>query len=86
MAKPIPVSLASTLLIEIDAALVAWRLGLSVPEFRRLLEDRKITQLCERGTGQDAGLYRASFYYRGKRARLVVDGGGNLVAGHLAPD
>jgi hypothetical protein len=43
------------------------------------MEDRKITLLCERGTGEDAGLYRASFYLDGKRVRLVVDGDGNPV-------
>jgi hypothetical protein len=37
--------------------------------------------LCERGTGEDAGLYRASFYHEGKRVRLVVDGDGNPVLG-----
>jgi hypothetical protein len=40
------------------------------------MEDRQVTLLCERGTGEDAGLYRASFYYAGKRVRLVVDADG----------
>ncbi|HEU4797565.1 MAG TPA: DUF6522 family protein [bacterium] len=79
MARSIPISLESTPSIEIDAALVAGRFGLTVPAFQRLLEDRKITQLCERGTGPDKGLYRASFYYRGKRVRLVVDAQGRPV-------
>ena len=78
MARPIPIALESTLPIELDAALVAGRFGLTVAEFRRLLEDRKITQLCERGTGEDKGLFRASFYYNGTRVRLVVDGDGRL--------
>jgi hypothetical protein len=49
--------------IEIDAALVAPRLGLTVAEFRQLMDQRRITVLCERGVGEDAGRYRASFYY-----------------------
>ncbi len=62
--------------IEIDAALVARALELPVEEFRQLMTDRKISVLCERGTGEDAGHYRASFYYGARRARLVVDGKG----------
>lgn len=80
MAKPIPISLEEHApAIEIEAAPVAEGLGLDPGEFMQLLEDRKITQLCERGTGPDAGLYRASFYYAGKRVRLVVDASGQVV-------
>ena len=67
--------------IEIDGALVAQGLGLAVPEFQQLMDDRKVTLLCERGTGHDAGLYRASFYYAGRRFRLVVDASGTPVPG-----
>lgn len=51
--------------------------GLELAEFQRLMERGKITLLCERGTGEDAGLYRASFYHQGVRVRLVVDADGN---------
>src|SRR3546814_17898193 len=37
------------------------------------MDRRQITVLCERGTGEDAGLYRASLYHAGRRLRLVVD-------------
>lgn len=62
--------------IEIDGARVARGLGLDVAAFRQLMEDRKVTVLCERGIGEDAGRFRASFYYRDMRVRLVVDGQG----------
>lgn len=65
--------------VEIDAALVADGLGLEVEEFRRLMEQRKISVLCERGTGEDAGLYRASFYHGQRRVRMVVDASGTPV-------
>lgn len=65
--------------IEIDGTLVARALGLEAEAFKRLLDMHKITVLCERGTGEDAGLYRASYYYKGARARLVVDANGNVV-------
>ncbi len=67
--------------IEIDAALVAPALGLDIAAFRELMDRRQITVLCERGTGEDAGSYRASFYYGERRVRLVVDRHGRVVPG-----
>lgn len=67
--------------LEIDGALVAGAMGLDVAAFRQLMDDGKITVLCERGTGEDAGTWRASFYYGGRRARFVVDAQGNPLAG-----
>ena len=66
--------------IEIDGAMVARELGLETAEFRRLMEIRKIKVLCERGTGEDAGHYRATFYHDGRRARFIVDRSGRPVA------
>ena len=40
----------------------------------------QVTVLCERGTGDDAGRWRASFYHEGRRVRLVVDAEGNVLA------
>jgi hypothetical protein len=42
--------------------------------------------LCERGTGADDGLYRASFYIERRRARLVVDADGRVVEPVAAND
>lgn len=66
--------------IEIEGAMVARELGLEVDEFRQLMEVRKIKVLCERGTGEDAGHYRATFYHGDRRARFVVDRRGRPVA------
>lgn len=79
MGKSIPVDLNPTHHIEVDGALVAHGLGLTLPEFQQLMDDRKVTVLCERGVGGDAGTFRASFYYDGRRVRLVVDGEGRLL-------
>ena len=78
MASPgaIPIQLESERAVEIDGALVARGLGLETDAFRKLMQDRKVTVLCERGTGEDAGRYRASFYYADRRVRLVVDAHG----------
>lgn len=72
MGNAIPIDLDPSRAVEVDGALVASGLGLEVAEFRQLMEQRKITVLCELGTGDDAGLYRASFYHEGKRVQLVV--------------
>ncbi len=65
--------------IDIDGTLVARSLEMEVDTFRKLMGDGKISVLCERGTGEDAGRYRASFYYGGKRARFVVDETGRVL-------
>ena len=44
--------------IEVDAARIARGLGLDVADFRQRMADRNITVLCERGTGEHAGLWR----------------------------
>lgn len=65
--------------LEIEGALVASALGLELDAFRGLIGTGRISQLCERGTGEDLGRYRASFYYQGRRARFVLDQGGHIV-------
>ena len=79
MAKTIPLALDPSVGIEIDGALVARELGMPVARFQQLMDQGKVTVLCERGIGEDAGLYRATFYYGDKRVRLVVDDHGTPV-------
>jgi hypothetical protein len=66
--------------IEVDAAPVAALLGLHPVEFRKLMQSGKITTLCERGVGEDEGRIRATFYCRGKRARLILATDGTVLA------
>ena len=81
MGKPIPIATNPEAPgIEIDATLVAAAFALRVDVFRQLMNDRKITVLCERGTGDDTGRFRASFYHQGTRVRLVVDASGQPVS------
>ena len=79
MGDPIPLELAEARDIEVDGVLVARALGLAVDEFRGLMARGQVRVLCERGTGEDAGLYRASFYHQGRRVRLVVDAQGRTL-------
>ena len=49
------------------------------PGAASLMEQRRIAALCERGTGEDSGTYRATFYYEDRLTRLVVDREGQVV-------
>ena len=40
----------------------------------------KIATLCEGGTGDDEGRWRATFWHGRARARLVVDAEGRIIA------
>jgi hypothetical protein len=87
MARIIPIEVNPTHTLEVDGALVARGLALAVSEFQTLMERRQITVLCERGTDEDEGLYRASFYHEGRRVRLVLDSSGAPVSVDIrAPD
>ena len=81
MRRQIPAALVDPLSIEVEGAVVARALGLEVDVFRQLMNDRKITLLCERGTGEDHGRYRATFYHGSRRVRLVVDQHGRVLSG-----
>ena len=61
MDRSIAIELAPAREIAIDGGIVAHALGLEIDAFRQLMAERKVAVLCERGTGADAGLYRASF-------------------------
>lgn len=65
--------------VEVDARLVAEGLGLDPAQVPAMVADRRIATLCERGTGEDAGLFRFTFYHRGQRFRLVTDADGEPV-------
>lgn len=77
--RGIPLVLASAPSIEVEGALVAAGLGMEVAEFRERMDQGRVRVLCERGTGEDDGLFRASFYFGERRVRLVVDASGNPV-------
>lgn len=65
--------------IEVDGARVAALLGLEADEFRRLMAANRIAVLCERGTDEDAGRWRATFYHGERRARLLLDAEGRVL-------
>ena len=60
----------------IDAGLLATLLGVAPSEVQGLMRAGAITSICERGEGEHDGLHRLTFFYRGRRVRLEVDGAG----------
>ena len=59
--------------MEIDGSRVAVALELELANFRQLMDNQKIDVLCERGTGEDLGKLRVTFYYGARRARFLFD-------------
>src|SRR5690606_35104027 len=74
-----PMSPSSPPSIEVDAALVARGLGLPLDTFRELMGSGRISTLSERGTDEDSGRYRLSFYYQKRRFRIVTDQAGTVL-------
>ncbi|GAB2663152.1 DUF6522 family protein [Arenimonas aestuarii] len=73
-------------LVEVDARLIAQGLGLAPDQVPAMLADRRIATLCERGTGEDAGLFRFTFYVGNRRFRLLTDSHGKRVAAGTKSD
>ncbi|HLS83699.1 MAG TPA: DUF6522 family protein [Arenimonas sp.] len=65
--------------IDVDANLVGQALGLPPQEVPAMVEDGRIATLCERGTGEDAGHFRFTFYYGRRRLRIVTDHQGKVL-------
>ncbi|MDI3469766.1 MAG: hypothetical protein OJF62_001829 [Pseudolabrys sp.] len=63
----------------IDASTLGRLLEVRPSDILELMQQKQITSLCERGEGADAGQYRLSFFYKGRRARLYVDEAGTVI-------
>ena len=64
--------------MEIDARLIGTGLALEPAQVPALMEAGKITLLCERGTGQDHGCHRVTFYHARRRFRILIDPSGRI--------
>lgn len=65
--------------IDLDAALIAADLGLDGPGVLEAMRARRLTAVCERGVGEDAGRHRVTFFHGNTQLRLIVDEGGQIV-------
>ena len=77
--KPTPARVHDAATIEIAARLVGEGLGIAPEDVEPGRQAGTITTLCERGTGEDAGLLRVTFYLGKRRLRLVVDAQGRVL-------
>ncbi len=63
----------------IDAALLGELLNVPSCRVQDLMRQKEITGVCERGEGEHQGLYRLTFFYKGRRARVSVDETGEVI-------
>ena len=62
----------------VDADVIAAVLGIEPARVQPLMRDGKITSVCERGVGEDAGRLRLTFRYRARAWTVVVQPDGTL--------
>jgi hypothetical protein len=84
VAEPVPEAVEQAVLfvdgtVQIDAAIVAAELRLDPAAMPALLRAGAVTSVCERGTGEDAGRHRLTFFFASRRCRLVVDSAGRII-------
>lgn len=65
--------------ISVDATILGELLQVLPGDVPALMRDHAITCVCERGIDADEGEFRLSFFYRSRRARLSVDGSGQVL-------
>ena len=65
--------------VHIDATINAEGLGIGPALLQAGMRDGAITGVCERGTDEDAGRYRLTFFHESRRLRLVVDEACNVI-------
>ncbi len=63
----------------VDAGLVAESFGMTSGLLQILMRQARITSRCERGTDQDAGRHRLTFFHGARRLSLVIDDAGNVI-------
>jgi hypothetical protein len=66
--------------LTVDATLIAAGLGIDVAEVQPLMRAGKITSLCERGVGRDAGRQRLTFFHDKGAFAVVIDAAGQVIA------
>jgi len=59
--------------IQVDAAVIAQGLGMTLPLFRAEMQAGRITSVVERGIDTDVGRHRLTFFSAHRRFRLIVD-------------
>lgn len=63
----------------VDATLLSVAFGRPVEEIKASMQDGRITSRCEKGSGEDAGRWRLTFYHAGRALRLTVNEEGEIL-------
>lgn len=66
--------------ITVDAAIIGKGLGVEPRDVPVLMREGAITGACEQGIDADAGRHRLTFFYKGRRLRLIVEDTGRVVS------
>jgi len=65
--------------LQIDATIVAEGLAIDPSLVQERMREGTITSLCERGTEEDDGCWRLTFFSTSRLFRFVVDGRGVVI-------
>jgi len=65
--------------LQVDATIVAEGLAIDPSLVQERMREGTITSLCERGTEEDEGRWRVTFFSASRVFRLVVDGRGAVI-------
>jgi hypothetical protein len=65
--------------ISVDATVLGELLEVLPSDVPALMREHAITSVCERGIDAHEGEFRLSFFHRNRRARLSVDGSGQVL-------
>lgn len=65
--------------IVIDAALVGPLFNIAPADVQELMRNGEITSLCEAGIDDHEGEFRLSFFFGGRRVRLLVAASGEVL-------
>lgn len=63
----------------VDAHDLGPLLGITPADVPAKMRSGEITSRSEEGVGEDAGKHRLTFWYQGRRVRLVCDDAGNVL-------
>ena len=65
--------------VSVEATLIAESFAIEPAQVQSLMREGKLTGLCERGEGQDAGRHRLTFYYGEQCASVLIDATGKVL-------
>jgi len=65
--------------VQIDATIIAEAFGIAPGRLMELMRRGKVTSLSERGTDEDAGTYRLTFFHDNRRLRIVANESGDVL-------